>query len=67
VIGALDLWWYFLNGLFSVLGIGCQRWLDCGDKYKVGLVQALFFGGCMIGQFLSTSLSLSLSLSLSYN
>lgn len=31
--------------------------LICGDKYKVGLVQALFFGGCMIGQF---SLSLSL-------
>jgi OCT family organic cation transporter-like MFS transporter 4/5 len=27
--------------------------LVCGDKYKVGLVQALFFGGCMIGQFLS--------------
>ncbi|KAA0046973.1 organic cation/carnitine transporter 4-like [Cucumis melo var. makuwa] len=23
--------------------------LICGDKYKVGLVQALFFGGCMIG------------------
>uniref|UniRef100_A0A5B6YRA3 Organic cation/carnitine transporter 4-like n=1 Tax=Davidia involucrata TaxID=16924 RepID=A0A5B6YRA3_DAVIN len=22
--------------------------LICGDKYKVGLVQALFFGGCMI-------------------
>lgn len=27
--------------------------LICGDKYKVGLVQALFFGGCMIGQFFS--------------
>ncbi|KAK3040262.1 LOW QUALITY PROTEIN: hypothetical protein RJ639_028177 [Escallonia herrerae] len=25
--------------------------LVCGQKYKVGLVQALFFGGCMIGQF----------------
>lgn len=23
--------------------------LICGEKYKVGLVQALFFGGCMIG------------------
>uniref|UniRef100_A0A5B6YW74 Putative organic cation/carnitine transporter 4-like n=1 Tax=Davidia involucrata TaxID=16924 RepID=A0A5B6YW74_DAVIN len=23
--------------------------LICGDKYKVGLVQSLFFGGCMIG------------------
>lgn len=25
--------------------------LFCGEKYKVGVVQALFFGGCMIGQF----------------
>lgn len=24
--------------------------LVCDDKYKVGLVQALFFGGCMIGE-----------------
>ena len=23
--------------------------LICGDKFKVGLVQALFFAGCMIG------------------
>ncbi|KAK9265978.1 hypothetical protein L1049_012551 [Liquidambar formosana] len=23
--------------------------LVCGEKYKVGLVQALFFGGCMVG------------------
>ena len=23
--------------------------LVCGDKFRVGLVQALFFGGCMIG------------------
>ncbi|KAL1811513.1 hypothetical protein ACET3Z_021578 [Daucus carota] len=23
--------------------------LICGEKYKVGLVQAIFFGGCMIG------------------
>lgn len=27
--------------------------LLCGQKYKVGLVQALFFGGCMIGTSLS--------------
>lgn len=26
--------------------------LICGQKYKVGLVQALFFGGCMIGKSL---------------
>ncbi|GMJ05159.1 organic cation/carnitine transporter4 [Hibiscus trionum] len=26
-----------------------QWGLVCGEKYKVGLVQALFFGGCMIG------------------
>ncbi|KAL9679382.1 hypothetical protein QQ045_017241 [Rhodiola kirilowii] len=27
-----------------------EEWgLICGDKYKIGLVQALFFGGCMIG------------------
>ena len=25
--------------------------LICGEKYKVGLVQALFFAGCMIGMF----------------
>lgn len=25
--------------------------LVCSEKYKVGLVQALFFGGCMIGIF----------------
>nr|GEZ48704.1 organic cation/carnitine transporter 4 [Tanacetum cinerariifolium] len=24
--------------------------LVCGDKYKVGLVQAFFFAGCMIGK-----------------
>lgn len=28
--------------------------LVCGHKYRVGLVQALFFGGCMIGQFLQS-------------
>lgn len=26
-----------------------QWGLVCGEKYKVGLVQAVFFGGCMIG------------------
>ncbi|KAJ0044674.1 hypothetical protein Pint_04333 [Pistacia integerrima] len=26
-----------------------EWWLICEEKYKVGLVQALFFGGCMIG------------------
>ncbi|GLT83461.1 hypothetical protein SLE2022_017490 [Rubroshorea leprosula] len=26
-----------------------QWGLVCGEKYKIGLVQALFFGGCMIG------------------
>ncbi|XWS09884.1 hypothetical protein CRYUN_Cryun39dG0028000 [Craigia yunnanensis] len=26
-----------------------QWGLVCGEKYKVGLVQALFFGGCLIG------------------
>lgn len=25
--------------------------LVCGEKYKIGLVQALFFAGCMIGKF----------------
>jgi len=25
--------------------------LICGDKFKVGLVQAVFFTGCMIGSF----------------
>ncbi|KAF3453553.1 hypothetical protein FNV43_RR03993 [Rhamnella rubrinervis] len=33
--------------------VGCStvsEWgLMCGDKYKVGLVQAVFFGGCMLG------------------
>ncbi|XP_076899225.1 organic cation/carnitine transporter 4-like [Bidens hawaiensis] len=49
----------------SVCGLepGSWRWVDgsegwskvaewglvCGEKYKVGLVQALFFAGCMIG------------------
>ncbi|XP_076929035.1 organic cation/carnitine transporter 4-like [Bidens hawaiensis] len=31
--------------------------LICGQKYKVGLVQALFFGGCMIGAGLFGHLS----------
>lgn len=25
--------------------------LFCGEKYKIGVVQSLFFGGCMIGKF----------------
>jgi OCT family organic cation transporter-like MFS transporter 4/5 len=48
----------------SVCGIKAAEWewigekaastvsewsLICGDKFKVGLVQALFFAGCMIG------------------
>lgn len=31
--------------------------LICGHKYRVGLVQALFFAGCMIGTFSSLFLS----------
>jgi len=27
--------------------------LVCGERYKVGLVQAVFFAGCMIGQLIS--------------
>ncbi|GAB2215595.1 hypothetical protein Droror1_Dr00019984 [Drosera rotundifolia] len=49
---------------YDVCGLapGTWKWTDggggstvaewgmvCGDKYKVGLVQAIFFGGCMIG------------------
>lgn len=29
-----------------------EWWLICEEKYKVGLVQALFFSGCMIGKLL---------------
>uniref|UniRef100_A0A453D2Q7 Uncharacterized protein n=1 Tax=Aegilops tauschii subsp. strangulata TaxID=200361 RepID=A0A453D2Q7_AEGTS len=25
--------------------------LVCGERYKVGLVQAVFFAGCMIGTY----------------
>ena len=35
-----------------------QWGLVCGEKYKVGLVQALFFGGCMIGELFPADLSL---------
>ncbi|GAB4849573.1 Organic cation/carnitine transporter 4 [Ancistrocladus abbreviatus] len=38
-----------------ILGPGgstVSEWgLVCGEKYKVGLVQALFFGGCLIGAY----------------
>ena len=38
-------------------GSTVSEWgLICGDKFKVGLVQALFFAGCMIGKFVSLSL-----------
>jgi len=33
-----------------------QWGLVCGEKYKVGLVQAVFFGGCMIGEYDQLSL-----------
>lgn len=33
-------------------GATVSEWeLICGQRFKVGLVQALFFGGCMIGLF----------------
>lgn len=52
--------WEWIGGTSSST---VAEWgLVCGEKYKVGLVQALFFAGCMIGQ-----LSLSLSRSLYYN
>nr|KYP34294.1 hypothetical protein KK1_044777 [Cajanus cajan] len=53
--------WACEAGAKSVCGLepGSWEWvgrstvtewgLFCGDKYKVGLVQAVFFGGCMIG------------------
>ncbi|KAL8208986.1 hypothetical protein R6Q57_008398 [Mikania cordata] len=44
--------------------VGSDRWstvaewgLVCGEKYKIGLVQALFFVGCMIGSGLFGHLS----------
>ncbi|GAV87775.1 Sugar_tr domain-containing protein [Cephalotus follicularis] len=39
--------WEWSGG--STISTVAQWGLVCGDKYKVGLVQALFFGGCMIG------------------
>uniref|UniRef100_A0A453D2X8 Uncharacterized protein n=1 Tax=Aegilops tauschii subsp. strangulata TaxID=200361 RepID=A0A453D2X8_AEGTS len=30
--------------------------LVCGERYKVGLVQALFFAGCMIGEYVTALL-----------
>lgn len=39
--------WEWIGGLGSST---VAEWgLVCGEKYKVGLVQSLFFGGCMIG------------------
>lgn len=39
--------WEWVGGLGSST---VAEWgLVCGEKYKVGLVQAAFFGGCMIG------------------
>lgn len=49
--------WEWVGGLSS--STVAQWGLVCGEKYKVGLVQALFFGGCMIGE-LYMSLSLLL-------
>lgn len=40
--------WEWTGGLGSST---VAEWgLVCAEKYKVGLAQALFFGGCMIGQ-----------------
>ncbi|KAL5548203.1 hypothetical protein UlMin_003434 [Ulmus minor] len=39
--------WEWIGGSGS--STVAQWLLVCGDKFKVGLVQALFFGGCMIG------------------
>lgn len=39
--------WQWSSG---TAGSTVSEWgLICGEKYKVGLVQAIFFGGCMIG------------------
>ncbi|XP_054811401.1 organic cation/carnitine transporter 4 [Prosopis cineraria] len=39
--------WEWVGGLESST---VAEWgLFCGEKYKVGVVQAIFFGGCMIG------------------
>ncbi|KAJ6332849.1 hypothetical protein OIU77_008823 [Salix suchowensis] len=39
--------WVWVGGAGS--STVAQWGLVCGEKYKVGLVQAVFFGGCMIG------------------
>ncbi|OWM88715.1 hypothetical protein CDL15_Pgr002482 [Punica granatum] len=39
--------WEWTEGSWS--STAAEWGLVCGEKYKVGLVQALFFGGCMIG------------------
>ncbi|KAK1418054.1 hypothetical protein QVD17_27191 [Tagetes erecta] len=39
--------WRWVGG--SGMSTVAEWGLICGHKYKVGLVQALFFGGCMIG------------------
>lgn len=41
--------WEWTEGPWS--STAAEWGLVCGEKYKVGLVQALFFGGCMIGEF----------------
>ncbi|KAF2285875.1 hypothetical protein GH714_008642 [Hevea brasiliensis] len=39
--------WEWIGGLES--STGHSGGLVCGQKFKVGLVQSVFFGGCMIG------------------
>ncbi|KAK6946826.1 Major facilitator, sugar transporter-like [Dillenia turbinata] len=39
--------WEWIGG--SVSSTVAEWSLVCGEKFKVGLVQSLFFGGCMIG------------------
>lgn len=50
--------WEWNNGLGS--STVAQWGLVCSDKYKVGLVQALFFTGCMIGKLFNFHLIFSL-------
>lgn len=39
--------WEWVEGMASST---VAEWgLVCGDKYKVGMVQAVFFAGCMFG------------------
>lgn len=49
VCGLLPGSWEWTEGAGS--STAAEWGLICGEKYKVGLVQALFFGGCMIGEF----------------